>query len=135
MRIVPISPEEDIKFPVKMAVYGTLRHEYGNSRLFIGKPSATIVGMGKTKGLHTLTARGIPFVKKNGGTHQVVVEVLDVPNREMLESLDGLEGHPSWYKREIEQIEMEDGSIVDAWLYFNEESGTLIEDGDYKSYR
>lgn len=125
---------ETIKFPVNLAVYGTLRSGWGNHGL-ISRGNTSPVGKGKTVGFHTLTASGIPFVKKDGGDHRVVVEVFEVNDQETLNRLDGLEGHPRWYRREVEQIEMEDGSIVDAWLYFNEEMAqTVITSGDYADY-
>lgn len=125
---------DNITFPVNLAVYGTLRKGWGNHGL-ISRGNTEEVGRGRTVGLHTLTASGIPFVKKNGGTHRVVVEVFQVNDADTLRDLDGLEGHPRWYKREIEQIELEDGSIVDAWLYFNEDqASTVVTSGDYADY-
>lgn len=125
----------NMEFPVKLAVYGTLRSGFGNHGL-ISSGNTSPVGIGKTVGLHTLTASGIPFVLKDGGDHRVVVEVFEVNDQETLRRLDGLEGHPRWYCREIEQVELEDGTIVDAWLYFNkEQAGTVITSGDYADYR
>lgn len=126
---------DNLKFPLNIAVYGTLREGFGNHGL-ISRGDTEKVGKGKTVGFHTLTAHGIPFVKKDTGDHRVVVEVYQVNDLETLSDLDSLEGHPRWYKREIEKIELEDGSVVDAWLYFNEEQApTVITSGDYEDYR
>lgn len=124
----------DLKFPVNVAVYGTLREGYGNHTL-IASGNTDKVGKGLTVGFHTLTASGIPFVKKDTGETRVVVEVYQVNDIETLNRLDSLEGHPRWYKREIEKVELEDGSTVDAWLYFNEDQGSVVvQSGDYNDY-
>lgn len=125
---------ENLEFPVNVAVYGTLRSGYGNHALI---QDSTLIGSGKTKDRFTLTASGIPFVTKglDEGLSNVKVEVYSVETPHELRDLDGLEGHPSWYKREITTIVLEDGTEVDAWLYFNEPGGVVVESGDYADYR
>jgi gamma-glutamylcyclotransferase (GGCT)/AIG2-like uncharacterized protein YtfP len=122
-----------MKFPFNIAVYGTLRAGYGNHSLI---SNSDFIGSGLTNNLHTLTASGIPFVEKNGGTSRVRVEVYAVSTREELERLDSLEGHPSWYRREDEEITLDSGEVVTAQIYFNSSSkgNTVINSGDYADY-
>lgn len=125
---------EKLNFPQNVAVYGTLRSGYSNHGL-ISRGNTDTVGSGETVNLHTLTASGIPFVKKDGGKHKVKVEVYQVNDKETMDRLDSLEGHPRWYRREQTPVELEDGSVVDAWLYFNEDEGSVVvESGDYSDY-
>lgn len=125
---------EQLNFPVNVAVYGTLRSGYGNHALI---ENSSLVGVGKTKEQFTLTASGIPFVTKglNEGLSNVTVEVYSVETESDLRNLDGLEGHPNWYRRELTTIVLEDDSEVEAWLYFNEPGGSIIASGDYADYR
>lgn len=124
---------------MRLAVYGTLRRKYGNHGL-ISRASATHVGDGWTDEKHALYASGIPYVQKDGGESRVRVEVYDIPE-EFVPSIDQLEGHPQWYRREETSITLDSGENVTAWLYFmpgiEEESThlTLIETGDYHDYR
>lgn len=121
---------------MKIAVYGTLRKRYGNHRLIEG---SKFIGAGLTDEKHTLFASGIPFVQKGGGTHQVRVEVYEVEESDV-PRVDSLEGHPEWYRREETPITLDDGTKLDAWLYFmpgvekNSSRLTLIESGDYADY-
>lgn len=118
----------------KVFVYGTLRKGYGNHRVM--PSTAKFIGNGKTVGMFRLTASGIPFVSKSQALHQVTGEMYEVTDSALTGPLDRLESHPSWYKRELTPVELEDGTIEDAWLYFCESEGdTLIESGDYKDYR
>ena len=55
-----------------------------------------------------------------------------------MNSVDALEGHPRWYKREEIDIDLK-GKIIKAWLYFmplaNKEKLTYVKQGDYTTYR
>lgn len=123
---------------MKIAVYGTLRAAYGNHRLIQGR--STFIGKGLTVDRHGLYASGIPFVVQNDNKSRIVVEVYEVPEKHM-SSVDGLEGHPDWYQRRITPVELEDGEVVEAWLYFmdlteeHKRRNTFIESGDYADYR
>lgn len=122
---------------IKIAVYGTLRAGFGNHRLM---EDSTLVGSGLTKEKYTMYASGIPYVDKDEPTSRIRVEVYDVKDED-LPSIDSLEGHPSWYRREEIPVELDNGEEVDAWLYFmpgvGKNSGNLtkIESGDYTEYR
>jgi gamma-glutamylaminecyclotransferase len=112
---------------MKMAVYGTLRgglpnHSYVKNHKFLGT--------GKTVEKYTMRASGIPYVGKEPRT-RIDVEVYDVTGKTEIEAIDRLEGHPHWYKREEIEVELNDGRILKAWLYFMESTSKIIETGNY----
>lgn len=114
-----------------MAVYGTLRKNYGNHHYL---KNADFIGLGKTINKYRLRARGIPFVDKTPNTH-ITIELYSVNDVE-LANIDRLEGHPTTYKRELTEVKVND-TIYNAWLYFYNhdlEYVTEINDGDYKTY-
>ena len=115
-----------------IAVYGTLRQGFGNNRLLNG---CRMVGSGWTDQKFQLTASGIPFVHPKKKVSKIRVEIFEIPEDRM-DSIDGLEGHPTWYKRVLIPITLDNEKPVEAELYFNiQEGSTLIESGDYKEYR
>ncbi|MFC1743338.1 gamma-glutamylcyclotransferase family protein [Candidatus Riflebacteria bacterium] len=111
-------------------VYGTLRKGFGNHKYYLkGSP---FIGTGKTVEKYAMYATSIPYVVQGEGLSRISGEVYRVDS-ETLDNLDSLEGHPDFYCREITEIEMDDGSIIRAWLYFYPETkGWLIESGDFK---
>lgn len=120
---------------ILVAAYGTLRKGYGNSRLI--DTGSNWLGTGKTINKYQLKARGIPFVNKTPDT-EIVIDLWKIDD-DILKNVDRLEGYDpkrhddSWYKRELIPIEV-NNIKYDAWLYFNNSDGQLIESGDYKNY-
>ena len=54
---------------------------------------------------------------------------------ETLHLLDEFEGHPDYYNRELIDVILEDGSSLQAWIYFHPDpDGTVIASGDLLSY-
>ena len=93
----------------KVFVYGSLKKGFGNHPYHLGK--AHFVSTAVTLPQYSLFSLGAyPGVCK-GGITQVEGEVYEVDKQE-LDSLDRLEGHPNYYKREV--IETSEG---DAWIY------------------
>jgi gamma-glutamylcyclotransferase (GGCT)/AIG2-like uncharacterized protein YtfP len=122
----------------KVFVYGTLRKGYGNNRLLT---QATFLSKGETVNKYTMFASGIPYVNKHIETDTIKGELYEVTDKE-LERLDLLEGYnpskheDSWYKREKVDIKDENGSIEEAYIYFNDtKTNTIVESGDYTNYR
>lgn len=102
-----------------MAVYGTLRKGGGNYYRHLKNQKH--LGTGKTKDKYPMITGGIPFLlKKKGEGYNVVVDVFKVSETAM-KSIDQLEGHPRWYKREVIDIELK-GKTYPCWIYFNEEA-------------
>jgi gamma-glutamylcyclotransferase (GGCT)/AIG2-like uncharacterized protein YtfP len=116
----------DIGTTNKLAVYGTLKKNFGNHHYL---NNSKFIGEGTTKEMFTLSVKGIPFVSKEPTSH-IHVEVYDV-NKEDFPAIDGLEGHPDWYVREKTTI-IVNGEEIEAWLYFYPEVvGTINYEGKY----
>ncbi len=86
---------EDLKFPIRLFVYGTLKRGFGNNRYlkdcnFSKRASAygILLDLGGYPGFLPCTTGSVV-----GG------EVWEIPNKEALDAIDGLEGHPHHYTR------------------------------------
>lgn len=113
-------------------VYGTLRKGFWNHSFLKG---SIFCGMARTKEKYALFVEGIPYVSKIGGGSEIVGEVFQVDGK-TLKRIDGLEGHPDWYRREKVQVILENGSNISAWIYFNgSPRGKLVECGDFAKVR
>jgi|WetSurMetagenome_2_1015567.scaffolds.fasta_scaffold1253785_1 gamma-glutamylaminecyclotransferase len=109
-------------------VYGTLRHGQGNHYLI---EFSKFIGMAQTKIRYALYAYGIPFLSRSSAISQVTGEVYSVDQVTLIR-LDQLEGHPDFYKREIAEVVLQDGTELKAWVYFHDTvRGNLIESGDF----
>ena len=83
------------------------------------------------------STQSIPFVSRSQKVSTIFGEVYSV-TPDVLMSLDSLESYdPSspdsnWYTRELIDINLKDGSTVQAFCYFNEkESAPIIASGDF----
>ena len=100
-----------------IGVYGTLKKGYNNYNWYLDK--SRYVGAGKTQDKYPLIISGLPYlINEKGRGHNVEIDVFKVSDS-VFKDIDGLESHPTWYRREKIPIKMEDGSIVMAWVYFN----------------
>lgn len=92
-------------------VYGTLMAGCGNHRLLDG---ATLIGDVRTTPDFTmLHLGGFPGVVREGTT-SIIGELYEVDDPDMLNRLDRLEGHPTFYRRE--EITIDDGRKVEVYL-------------------
>ena len=100
----------------RVAVYGTLKSNYHNHGLIADQE---FVGSGVTQTSFPLEVDGLPYLhdREGEGAGQVEVEIYDVSS-EALQRLDRLEGHPTFYKRRVLPISMDDWSTTYAWVYF-----------------
>ena len=116
-----------------VAVYGTLKRGHGNHHRYL--KSARFVGAGVTQDKYPLVISGLPYLLSNKGTgHNVEVDVFKVSDSDF-DSLDQLEGHPIWYRRQETPITMDDGSVVNAWVYFNDmERGEIGSEKYHHTY-
>ena len=97
-----------------LAVYGTLKLGGSNHTTFLD--NAKFIGNGETTQNFNM--------KKMGGypggyrttirPEKIAVEVFEV---DTFTHLDYLEGHPSFFIREIEEITLDNGDVVHAWMY------------------
>ena len=109
-------------------VYDTLRKGFHNNNLL---DNTRFVCKAKTADKYTMRVLGtVPFVDKNTKSIVITGEVYIVSD-EVLANLDMLEAHPNWYNREAVQIEVDDNTFQEAWVYFNSGKGTVIPSGDY----
>jgi len=100
---------------ILVAVYGTLKKGQGNNYL-LGS-DAVLIGSGQTESkFDMLDFGGYPGALEYGDK-ALSVEVWSV-NPEHLPRVDQLEGHPSFYKREEEEVKMyEFEGTLNAWMY------------------
>ena len=105
---------------IKVFVYGSLKRGYGNHQHHLDK--SEFLGQAETLPQYSLFSLGAyPGVIK-GGVTSVQGELYGV-DKEGLRNLDRLEGHPSYYQREV--IETSEG---EAWIY-------LLPEEQYKDYK
>jgi gamma-glutamylaminecyclotransferase len=119
-----------------VSVYGSLLSGLGNHRVL---GNSKFIGAGKTKELLTLVeyCGGFPSLDKSLATHQVVVETYEVTNSDTASHLDSLEGYPSFYNRSIVDIELDNGTVVQSWIYDinnSSESLPIVDSGDWRSH-
>jgi len=115
----------------KVFVYGTLKRGFGNHHFLMG---SRFIGTGHTVEKFAMhTEGGIPFVVENEPVSYIYGELYSVDNS-VLDNLDRLEGHPTWYRRQEIEIHLDGGTnpTVKAWMYFIPyHSGKLITSGEF----
>lgn len=123
-----------------IAVYGTLREGFGNHRV-LGECREKKVGLGWTVDKYEMTAAGIPYVDPNTPTSKIRVEIYEVTDAQ-LPRVDALEGYDpndhegSWYKRTPIEVEMDNGEVITASIYFNDDkASTVVESGDFADFK
>jgi gamma-glutamylcyclotransferase (GGCT)/AIG2-like uncharacterized protein YtfP len=128
---IPILPKGVLH---TVAVYGTLKSGHGNHDRFL--KDAYCLGAGWTCDRYPLIADGLPYLlDRKGEGWNVKVEVYRVDDS-LLARLDGLEGHPNWYRRREIPIQLDKGGTVNAWTYLIPASscGEFVNDnGEYLS--
>jgi gamma-glutamylaminecyclotransferase len=121
---------------IRIAVYGTLKPGGGNYYSYLYGES-TNIGHGKTVDQYPMVIQGLPYVVEAPGKgHNIDVNVFNV-SPDVLERIDGLEGHPSWYYRKKVDVKIGlSGRIVSCWMYFNNYKGweDLPWHGSYEVY-
>jgi len=99
-------------------VYGTLKQGYGNHYV-MQEAGGKFIGKAMTlDDFYIMGGGGIPYVIESDDKEKssaICGELYKVKN---FEPLDTLEGHPSFYRRELIEAVKENGEIVDAWMYF-----------------
>jgi gamma-glutamylcyclotransferase (GGCT)/AIG2-like uncharacterized protein YtfP len=118
---------------VKLIVYGTLMSGERNHRFCrnaVNINPCTITG--------TLydTGYGFPaFVPEGDGV--VKAELIEIPIEDWA-AVDGLEGYPRLYDRQLYPAKIADGTEFSGWVYIMNTlppMATVIESGSWKEYR
>lgn len=117
-----------------VAVYGSLRKDMGNHRIIENAPRQDD-GVIRDR-FRMVSLGGFPGLLKSANENtDIVVEVYEVTNEAQAQSLDYLEGYPSFYNREV--VELADGR--ECWVYFLEgpqyATAPMVDSGDWKQYR
>lgn len=100
----------------RVFVYGTLKSGMYFHDAYLGGDKSNFVGPAVTTKDYTLYVRGLPFMVRETSDTGVKGELYEV-DESVLASLDELEGHPIFYKRDIIEVNDKDGKKVLAWGY------------------
>jgi len=101
---------------MKVFVYGTLKHGYGNHHVLEG---SRFVGKGCTVSMCCLYDAGFPVLRERGDA-EVWGEVYEVTNPDTLRRLDALEGEGRMYHRRVKLIQLETGKVIKAHTYIGD---------------
>lgn len=123
----------------KLFVYGTLRTPVGGpagDTHYHGSISDGITDAqpGSLTGAELVDFGAFPGVGPSTGS--VRGEVFTI-SEETLVAADRIEGHPDFYERRLESIDLDDGSTAQAWVYWapdsllNDPNNPRIESGDW----
>ena len=110
-------------------VYGSLRAgSWYHSAYMLG---ADLLGRGRSVDKYAMYFSYVPYVYKHEQQSRITGEVYAVGGPG-LRRLDELEDHPTVYRREEVQVELDNGRRVTAWMYFYpERPGRLVPSGDF----
>lgn len=112
-----------------VAVYGSLRQGLSNHPLLEGCP---LLGTERVSGFFMRSLGGFPAIFPSDKGESITIELYEVEQESTMAHLDRLEGHPSWYKRQL--IPTSQG---EAWVYVMTEaynSQPVVEGGDWVNY-
>lgn len=105
----------------KVLVYGSLKAGFGNHPV-ITRAGGKLLGVVKTLPRYTMISMGYFPGVLNGGDTAITGEIYEVDS---LRGLDALEGHPSFYKREL--VATDNGDTV--WMYILNRDYTIRHNG------
>lgn len=121
-----------------IAAYGTLMSGFHNNHLLDGAVKLDDA-VGAFHG--TMVTQGFfPFFTVEEPDAKPVVEIYEIDD-DTLENVDGLEGHPDWYKREQRTFILSNGEKVRAWIYIMPDptsalvmKSELVPNGDWRAF-
>ncbi len=109
---------------VPIFIYGTLKKGSGNHYAYLN--NARFVGYAHTKEKHGLRISGLPKLTRENYAH--VKGELYLVDKNELEEIDLLEGHPDHYKRDLISVQTTTHTFI-AWAYYlDERNGTLTDE-------
>ena len=110
--------KENVLNQTLVAVYGTLKKGYSNYHHHLS--TAKYVGPGETLDKYPLIIDGLPYLLNKQGVGNYVEVDLFLVDNDTFKMLDQLESHPTWYYRERINIDTKDGTVMSAFVYFND---------------
>ena len=109
-------------------VYGSLKRGCSN-HLFLER--ARRLGAAWTVERYALLVDEYPLVYDGDPVGPVRGEVYEV-DPALLARIDHLEQHPDFYRRRKVPVRLDDGAVIDAWLYFfPRRIGVPVPSGDW----
>jgi gamma-glutamylcyclotransferase (GGCT)/AIG2-like uncharacterized protein YtfP len=129
-------------------VYGTLRPDMGNQRVWVGRAWAEYDGEAHALGFRLVGAgRAFPYAIRTDNptdvTYGAIIRTVPGHYHATLEAMDHLEGYPTHYDREPINVNTPHG-VVRAWVYtpptdpFTQHrlgTETEVPGGDWRRYR
>ena len=107
--------------------YGSLMSGFHNNSILRG---SIFMGAATLTGKWQMVSFGaFPAVIHDEDGETVKGEIWSVSSQ-LIMSLDSLEGHPHWYKRDVYPVITDDGESHLAWAYINQIKN--LEKGDYQ---
>jgi gamma-glutamylaminecyclotransferase len=97
-------------------VYGTLKKGHYFHESYLGENKAEFRGPARTSSDYSLYIDALPHMVHEKSDNGVKGELYEV-KPEVLKSLDDLEGHPIFYRRESIEVIDEAGKNHRAWAY------------------
>jgi len=111
-----------------VAVYGSLKRGFGNYRV-MEDAQGVFIGEAESEADNFIMAGyGFPYVVTSDSevAGKIMVELFEVPELGVLTNLDLLEGHPTFYKREVMRFTKANSKTIEAWVYIYQ--GNIIAD-------
>jgi len=96
---------------IYVAVYGTLKKGFRNHH-FLSNQNSHFLRKDHTGQGYALFVEDLPFLSKREDGKGCEIEIYQIDDQ-TLESLDYLEGHPDFYRRQV--LKMENGFPI--WIY------------------
>jgi gamma-glutamylcyclotransferase (GGCT)/AIG2-like uncharacterized protein YtfP len=109
-------------------VYGSLKRGGSNHHYL---HNADCLGPASTVEAYALYLGDWPYLIRDEARQSIRGEVYRIDTA-TLARLDELEGHPHEYCREKTAIRLDNGQVLEAWVYFYPQAqGRLLTDGEY----
>jgi gamma-glutamylcyclotransferase (GGCT)/AIG2-like uncharacterized protein YtfP len=103
-----------------VAVYGSLKRNYGNHHVMSRASGRFISNAISTDSHYILDGHGFPYINESPSdplSGHLAVELYSVPNSGLTGPLDSLEGHPTFYQRQLRSFLLPSGETTKAWVY------------------
>lgn len=120
---------------MKLFVYGTLLSECSNNYKLkdskcLGKATTTFES-------YQMYSFGYYPAVVHGGIKKIHGEVYEVTSKEVIDSLDRMEGHPDVYRRENILIDLNDNDVeCESYIYqHSPKTLNLVENCNWKDYK